>query len=152
MTEQLDPKPTYRVLEDRDGSGYQAAVAIRWSRRSTPSRPSSLRRAAEADLKRLAEQQCKSRRRRATRLAGTCALRCRSAALAPCTISAAAVGQLRNGCGRSYPSGPSTNQQLYLSGKLVDKSVVRRSPEAFVSDEVYRRTGTSRLHFFVVNV
>ena len=52
MTEQLEPKPTDKVLEIGTGSGFQAAVLARWSRTFTrlkSSRSSAKHAAADAE-------------------------------------------------------------------------------------------------------
>ena len=120
MTEQLDPKPTDRVLEIGTGSGYQAAVLSRLvAEVYTIEIIEPLAKRAEADLKRLGYNNVKV-------LAGdgyqgwpehapfdaiivTCA---------PDRIPQPLVGQLRDGGRMIIPVGPSDNQQLYLLQKL----------------------------------
>jgi protein-L-isoaspartate(D-aspartate) O-methyltransferase len=123
MTEQLDPKPTDRVLEIGTGSGYQAAVLSRLvAEVYTIEIIEPLAKRAEADLKRLGYNNVKV-------LAGdgyqgwpehapfdaiivTCA---------PDHIPQPLVGQLRDGGRMIIPVGPSDNQQLYLLQKLGTK-------------------------------
>jgi protein-L-isoaspartate(D-aspartate) O-methyltransferase len=123
MTEQLDPKPTDRVLEIGTGSGYQAAVVSRLvAEVYTIEIIETLAKRAEADLKRLGYNNVKV-------LAGdgyhgwpehapfdaiivTCA---------PDHIPQPLVGQLREGGRMIIPVGPSDNQQLYLLQKLGTK-------------------------------
>lgn len=120
MTEQLDPKPTDRVLEIGTGSGYQAAVLSRLvAEVYTIEIIEPLAKRAEADLKRLGYNNVKV-------LAGdgyqgwpehapfdaiivTCA---------PDRIPQPLVGQLRDGGRMIIPVGPSDNQQLFLLQKL----------------------------------
>ncbi len=119
MTEQLDPKPTDRVLEIGTGSGYQAAVLSRLvAKVYTIEIVEPLAKRAEADLKRLGFNNVKV-------LAGdgyqgwpdhapfdaiivTCA---------PDQIPQPLVGQLRDGGRMIVPVGPPDNQQLYLLRK-----------------------------------
>jgi protein-L-isoaspartate(D-aspartate) O-methyltransferase len=119
MTEQLDPKPTDRVLEIGTGSGYQAAVlSLLVAEVYTIEIIEPLAKRAEADLKRLGYDNVKV-------LAGdgykgwpdhapfdaiivTCA---------PDQIPQPLVGQLRDGGRMIIPVGPSDNQQLYLLQK-----------------------------------
>jgi protein-L-isoaspartate(D-aspartate) O-methyltransferase len=123
MTEQLDPKPTDRVLEIGTGSGYQAAVLSRLvAEVYTIEIIEPLAKRAEADLKRLGYNNVKV-------LAGdgyqgwpehapfdaiivTCA---------PDRVPQPLVGQLRDGGRMIIPVGPSDNQQLYLLQKLGTK-------------------------------
>jgi protein-L-isoaspartate(D-aspartate) O-methyltransferase len=123
MTEQLDPKPTDRVLEIGTGSGYQAAVLSRLvAEVYTIEIIEPLAKRAEADLKRLGYNNVRV-------LAGdgyqgwpehapfdaiivTCA---------PDHIPQPLVGQLRDGGRMIIPVGPSDNQQLYLLQKLGTK-------------------------------
>ena len=119
MTEQLDPKPTDRVLEIGTGSGYQAAVLSRLvAEVYTIEIIEPLAKRAEADLKRLGYNNVNV-------LAGdgyqgwpehapfdaiivTCA---------PDQIPQPLVGQLRDGGRMIIPVGPSDNQQLYFLQK-----------------------------------
>jgi len=119
MTEQLDPKPTDRVLEIGTGSGYQAAVLSRLvAEVYTIEIIEPLARRAEADLKRLGYNNVKV-------LAGdgyqgwpdhapfdaiivTCA---------PDHIPPPLVEQLRNGGRMIIPVGALEDQQLYLLQK-----------------------------------
>src|SRR6516225_8990935 len=119
MTEQLDPKPTDRVLEIGTGSGYQAAVLSRLvTEVYTIEIIEPLARRAEADLKRLGYDNVKV-------LAGdgyrgwpdhapfdaiivTCA---------PDHIPQPLVEQLRDGGRMVIPVGALENQQLYLLQK-----------------------------------
>ena len=119
MTEQLDPKPTDRVLEIGTGSGYQAAVLSRLvAEVYTIEIIEPLARRAEADLKRLGYNNVKV-------LAGdgyqgwpdhapfdaiivTCA---------PDHIPQPLVEQLRNGGRMIIPVGALEDQQLYLLQK-----------------------------------
>lgn len=123
MTEQLDPKPTDRVLEIGTGSGYQAAVLSRLvAEVYTIEIIEPLAKRAEADLKRLGYNNVNV-------LAGdgyqgwpehapfdaiivTCA---------PDQIPQPLVGQLRDGGRMIIPVGPSDNQQLYFLQKLGTK-------------------------------
>jgi protein-L-isoaspartate(D-aspartate) O-methyltransferase len=119
MTEQLDPKPTDRVLEIGTGSGYQAAVLSRLvAEVYTIEIIEPLAKRAEADLKRLGYNNVRV-------LAGdgyqgwpdhapfdaiivTCA---------PDQIPQPLVEQLRDGGRMIVPVGPADNQQLYLLQK-----------------------------------
>src|SRR5271165_2561646 len=119
MTEQLDPKPSDRVLEIGTGSGYQAAVLSRLvAEVYTIEIIEPLARRAEADLKRLGYNNVKV-------LAGdgyqgwpdhapfdaiivTCA---------PDQIPQPLVAELRDGGRMIIPVGPPDNQQLYLLQK-----------------------------------
>jgi len=119
MTEQLDPKPTDRVLEIGTGSGYQAAVLSRLvAEVYTIEIIEPLARRAEADLKRLGYNNVKV-------LAGdgyqgwpdhapfdaiivTCA---------PDQIPQTLVEQLRDGGRMIIPVGALEEQQLYLLQK-----------------------------------
>jgi protein-L-isoaspartate(D-aspartate) O-methyltransferase len=119
MTEQLDPKPTDRVLEIGTGSGYQAAVLSRLvAEVYTIEIIEPLARRAEADLKRLGYDNVKV-------LAGdgyqgwpdhapfdaiivTCA---------PDHIPQPLVEQLRDGGRMIIPVGALEDQQLYLLQK-----------------------------------
>jgi protein-L-isoaspartate(D-aspartate) O-methyltransferase len=119
MTEQLDPKPTDRVLEIGTGSGYQAAVLSQLvAEVYTIEIIESLAKRADAALKRLGYNNVKV-------LAGdgyqgwpehapfdgiivTCA---------PDHIPQPLVEQLRNGGRMIIPVGPPDNQQLYVLQK-----------------------------------
>jgi protein-L-isoaspartate(D-aspartate) O-methyltransferase len=119
MTEQLDPKPTDRVLEIGTGSGYQAAVLSRLvAKVYTIEIIEPLAKRAEADLKRLGYDNVKV-------LAGdgyqgwpahapfdavivTCA---------PDHIPQPLIEQLRDGGRMIIPVGALENQQLYLLQK-----------------------------------
>ena len=135
MTEQLDPKPTDRVLEIGTGSGYQAAVLSRLvAEVYTIEILEPLAKRAEADLKRLGFSNVKV-------LAGdgykgwpefapfdsiivTCA---------PDQIPQALVDQLQDGGRMIIPVGTLGDQKLYLlrkHGKTIEKQAVL--PVAFV--------------------
>ncbi len=119
MTEQLDPKPTDRILEIGTGSGYQAAILSRLvAEVYTIEIIEPLARRAEADLKRLGYSNVKV-------LAGdgykgwpehapfdgiivTCA---------PDHIPKPLADQLRDGGRMIIPVGPPNDQQLYLLQK-----------------------------------
>ncbi len=120
MTEQLDPKPTDRVLEIGTGSGYQAAVLSRLvAEVYTIEIIEPLAKRAEADLKRLGYNNVKvlggdgyqgwPEHAPFDAIIVTCA---------PDHIPQPLVGQLRDGGRMIIPVGPSDNQQLYLLQKL----------------------------------
>src|SRR6201997_2640416 len=123
MTEQLNPKPTDRVLEIGTGSGYQAAVLSRLvAEVYTIEIIEPLAKRAEADLKRLGYLNVKV-------LAGdgykggpgdgpfhTIIVTC-----APDHIPQALIDQLRDGGRMIIPVGPADNQQLYLLQKHGNK-------------------------------
>jgi protein-L-isoaspartate(D-aspartate) O-methyltransferase len=130
MTEQLDPKPTDRILEIGTGSGYQAAIlSCLVAQVYTIEIIEPLARRAEANLKRLRYNNVKV-------LAGdgykgwpeyapfdgiivTCA---------PDQIPQPLVDQLKEGGRMIIPVGPPENQQLYLlrkhGSKLEDQAVL----------------------------
>ena len=130
MTEQLDPKPTDRILEIGTGSGYQAAIlSCLVAEVYTIEIIEPLARRAEANLKRLGYNNVKV-------LAGdgykgwpeyapfdgiivTCA---------PDQIPKPLVGQLKEGGRMIIPVGPPENQQLYLlrkhGSKLEEQAVL----------------------------
>ena len=119
MTEQLDPKPTYRVLEIGTGSGYQAAVLSRLvAEVYTIEIIEPLARRAEADLKRLGYNNVKVHAGDGYQgwpehapfdaVIVTCA---------PDHIPQPLVEQLRDGGRMIIPVGALENQQLYLLQK-----------------------------------
>jgi len=119
MTEQLDPKPTDRVLEIGTGSGYQAAVLSRLvAEVYTIEIIEPLAKRAEADLKRLGYNNVKVLAADGYRgwpdrapfdaIIVTCA---------PDQIPRPLVEQLRDGGRMIIPVGPPGNQQLYLLQK-----------------------------------
>jgi protein-L-isoaspartate(D-aspartate) O-methyltransferase len=130
MTEQLDPKPTDRILEIGTGSGYQAAIlSCLVAEVYTIEIIEPLARRAEANLKRLGYGNVKV-------LAGdgykgwpeyapfdgiivTCA---------PDQIPQPLVGQLKQDGRMIIPVGPPENQQLYLlrkhGSKLEEQAVL----------------------------
>ncbi len=119
MTEQLDPKPTDRVLEIGTGSGYQAAVLSRLvAEVYTIEIIEPLAKRAEADLKRLGYNNVRvlaadgyqgwPDRAPFDAIIVTCA---------PDQIPRPLVEQLRDGGRMIIPVGPPDNQQLYLLRK-----------------------------------
>ena len=135
MTEQLDPKPTDRVLEIGTGSGYQAAVlSLLVAEVYTIEIVEPLAKRAEADLKRLGYDNVKV-------LAGdgykgwpehapfdaiivTCA---------PDQVPQPLVDQLKDGGRMIIPVGPADDQQLYLlrkNGQKIERQAVL--PVSFV--------------------
>jgi len=135
MTEQLDPKPTDRVLEIGTGSGYQAAVlSMLAGEVYTIEIVEPLAKQAAAVLKRLGYNNVKV-------LAGdgykgwpehapfdaiivTCA---------PDQVPQPLVDQLKDGGRMIIPVGPAGNQQLYLlrkNGQKIEKQAVL--PVSFV--------------------
>ena len=119
MTEQLDPKPTDRVLEIGTGSGYQAAVLSRLvAEVYTIEIIEPLARRAEADLKRLGYNNVKVHAGDGYQgwpehapfdaIIVTCA---------PDHIPQPLVEQLRDGGRMIIPVGALENQQLYLLQK-----------------------------------
>jgi protein-L-isoaspartate(D-aspartate) O-methyltransferase len=130
MTEQLDPKPTDRVLEIGTGSGYQAAVLAALVKEVyTIEIIEPLAARAEADLRRLGYTNVFVR-------AGdgykgwpeaapfdTVIVTC-----APEQVPQPLIDQLKEGGRMVVPVGPSHDQQLYLlqkkGGKAVRKAVL----------------------------
>jgi protein-L-isoaspartate(D-aspartate) O-methyltransferase len=119
MTEQLDPKPSDRVLEIGTGSGYQAAVlSLLVSEVYTIEIIEPLAKRAEADLNRLGYTNVKVR-------AGDGYLGWPDQApfdaiivtCAPENIPSPLVAQLRDGGRMIIPVGGYDNQQLYLLQK-----------------------------------
>jgi len=130
MTEQLDPRPTDRVLEIGTGSGYQAAVLSRLvAEVYTIEIIEPLARRAEADLKRLGYNNVKVRAGDGYKgwpdyapfdaIIVTCA---------PDHIPQPLIEQLRDGGRMIIPVGALEDQQLYLlqkhGAKLEQKAVL----------------------------
>jgi len=119
MTEQLDPKPTDRVLEIGTGSGYQAAVlADLVAEVYTIEIVEPLAQRAEADLKRLGYQNVKVRAGDGYKgwsdaapfdaIIVTCA---------PDAVPQPLIEQLKDGGRMIIPIGPIWNQELVLLHK-----------------------------------
>src|SRR5437899_11073809 len=130
MTEQLDPKPTDRVLEIGTGSGYQAAVLAELvSKVYTIEIVEPLARRAEADLKRLGYTNVTVRAGDGYQgwpeaapfdaIIVTCA---------PENVPEPLIAQLRDGGRMIIPVGPGGNQELVLlhkrGGKLEQQAVL----------------------------
>jgi protein-L-isoaspartate(D-aspartate) O-methyltransferase len=129
MTEQLDPKPSDRVLEIGTGSGYQAAVlSLLVSDVYTIEIIEPLARRAEADLNRLGYNNVKVRIGDGYKgwpeyapfdaIIVTCA---------PENIPQPLIEQLREGGRMIIPVGDYHNQELYLlqkHGKTVEQKAV----------------------------
>ena len=129
MTEQLDPKPTNRVLEIGTGSGYQAAVLAQLvAEVYTIEIIEPLAQRAEADLKRLgytnihvrAGDGCQGWPEAAPfdAIIVTCA---------PEKVPPPLVEQLKDGGRMIIPVGPMGNQELVLlrkQGNRLEKSAV----------------------------
>lgn len=123
MTEQLDPKPTDRVLEIGTGSGYQAAVLAELVKEVyTIEIIEPLAKRAEADLKRLGYTNVFVRigdgyngwpeAAPFDAIIVTCA---------PERVPEPLVAQLKDGGRMIIPVGPSWNQELVLLRKQGDK-------------------------------
>jgi protein-L-isoaspartate(D-aspartate) O-methyltransferase len=119
MTEQLDPKPTDRILEIGTGSGYQAAVLSRLAAEVfTIEIIEPLAKKAEADLRRLGYNNVRvltgdgyqgwPEHAPFDAIIVTCA---------PDQVPQPLVEQLRNGGRMVIPVGPLENQQLYVLQK-----------------------------------
>ena len=129
MTEQLNPKPTDRILEIGTGSGYQAAILSRLAAEVfTIEIIEPLARQAEAVLRRLGYANVKVRRGDGYKgwpeyapfdsVIVTCA---------PDHIPQALVDQLRDGGRMVIPVGLLENQQLYLlqkQGSKIDQQAI----------------------------
>ncbi|MGH7391365.1 MAG: protein-L-isoaspartate(D-aspartate) O-methyltransferase [Candidatus Rokuibacteriota bacterium] len=119
MTEQLDPKPTDRVLEIGTGSGYQAAIlSVLVSEVYTIEIVEPLARRAESDLKRLGYENVKVRAGDGYEgwpdaapfdaIIVTCA---------PDHVPQPLVDQLRDGGRMIIPVGSGGDQKLYVLDK-----------------------------------
>ena len=130
MTEQLDPKPTDRILEIGTGSGYQAAIlSCLVAEVYAIEIIEPLARRAEANLKRLGYINVKvlpgdgykgwTEYAPFDGIIVTCA---------PDQIPQPLVGQLKQGARMIIPVGPPENQQLYLlrkhGSKLEEQAVL----------------------------
>jgi len=135
MTEQLEPKPTDKVLEIGTGSGYQAAVLSELVREvCTIEIVEPLARRAEADLKRLGYTNVLVRAGDGYKgwpdaapfdaIIVTCA---------PDHVPQPLVDQLKEGGRMIIPVGPAGEQELYVLRKKGDK-IERRAvlPVRFV--------------------
>ena len=135
MTEQLDPKPTDKVLEIGTGSGYQAAVLAELVREVYSIEiVEPLARRAEADLKRLGYTNVTVRAGDGYKgwveaapfdaIIVTCA---------PDHVPQPLVDQLKEGGRMIIPVGPAGEQELYVLRKKGDK-IERRAvlPVRFV--------------------
>jgi protein-L-isoaspartate(D-aspartate) O-methyltransferase len=129
MTEQLDPKPTDRVLEIGTGSGYQAAVlALLVAVVYTIEIIEPLAQRAEADLKRLGYTNI--RVRTGDGFQGWPEAAPFDAVIVTCapeTVPQPLVQQLRDGGRMIIPVGPIGNQELVLlrkRGEQLEKHAV----------------------------
>ena len=123
MTEQLDPKPTDRVLEVGTGSGYQAAVLAELvAQVYTIEIIEDLALRASADLKRLGYTNVQVRA--GDGYSGWSSAKPFDAVIVTCApekVPEPLMDQLKDGGRMIVPVGPTWNQQLVLLHKQGDK-------------------------------